>query len=77
MIKEKVISNKKLFEVGVACQVPHGVNEVFPIRIIVFDELQLIVHVIQGLSLSTASLVSLYNDEELRITTWLQIDRQT
>ena len=48
---------------------PHGVNEVFPIRIIVFDELQLIVHVIQGLFLSTASLVSLYNDEELRITT--------
>ena len=32
----------------------------FQIRIIVFDELELIIFVSQGLTLSTASLVSIY-----------------
>ena len=47
MIKEKIINKLELFEVT---------SDSFPFRII--DEHELIVYVIQGLSLSTVSLVS-------------------
>ena len=39
------------------CQLGIGLAWLFPLGIIVFDKHELIVHVIQGLSLSTASLV--------------------
>ena len=60
MIQEKVINNLQLLGVGVAKY--FGVSmkcpkSRFPISIIVFDELELIIFVSQGLTQSTASLV--------------------
>ena len=60
MIKEKVIKILQLI-VGVAkfCRVSMRCHKFrFPIGVIVFDELELISFVSQGLTLSTASLVS-------------------
>jgi len=63
MTQEKVIKNLLLLGVGVAkwfrvvsMRCP---KSRFPIRIIEFDELELIIFVSQGLTLSTASLVFL------------------
>ena len=62
MIQEKVIKNLLLlgvevakFRVSMRC-----LKSRFPIRIIVLDELELIIFVSQGLTLSTASLVLLF-----------------
>ena len=60
IIKEKVIKNLLLLEVGVAKQFWVSMRcpkSGFPIRIIVFDELELIIFVSKGLTLSTARLV--------------------
>ena len=60
MIQEKVIKNLLLLGVGVAKQFRVSMRcpkSRFPTRIIVFDELELIIFVSQGLTLSTASLV--------------------
>ena len=60
MIREKVIKNLLLLGVGVAKLFRVSMRcpkSRFPIRIIVFDELELIIFVSQGLTLSTASLV--------------------
>ena len=58
MIQEKVIKNlqvvAKYLRVSMRCP-----KSRFPIGIIVFDELELIIFVSQGLTLSTASLVFL------------------
>ena len=45
----------------------------FPIRIIVFDELELIIFVSQGLTLSTASLVGYYGSQEKNVSASLAI----
>ncbi len=61
MIQEKVIKNLQLLWVGVAKYLRVSMRcpkSRFPIGIIVF-ELELIIFVIQGLTLSTASLVFL------------------
>ena len=60
MIRAKVF--KKLHLLGVGLAKEHGVSircprSRFPIRIIVFDELEIIIFVSQGLTPSTASLV--------------------
>ena len=60
MIQEKVIKNLLLLGVGVAKQFSVSMRcpkSRFPIWIIVFDELEIIIFVNQGLTLSTASLV--------------------
>ena len=60
MIQEKVIKNLLLLGVGVAKQFRVSMRcpkSRFPIWFIVFDELELIIFVSQGLTLSTASLV--------------------
>ena len=60
MIQEKVIKNLQLLGVGVAEMFRVSMRcpkSRFPIRIIVFDEQELIIFVSQGLTLSTASLV--------------------
>ena len=59
MILEKAINNLKLLEVNESSKVTQVVKELskFPIEITVFDKHELIVDVIQGLSLSTATLV--------------------
>ena len=60
MIQEKVIKNLLLLGVGVAKWFRVSMRcpkSRFPIWIIVFDELELIIFVSQGLTLSTASLV--------------------
>ena len=61
MIQENIIKNLQLLGVGVAKYFRVSMRcpkSRFPICIIVFDELELIIFVIQGLTLSTASLVS-------------------
>ena len=61
MIQEKVINNLQLLGVGVAKYFRVSMRcpkSRFPIRIIVFDELEVIIVVSQGLTQSTASLVS-------------------
>ena len=61
MLQEKVIKNLLLLGVGVAKWFRVSMRcpkSRFPIRIIVFDELELIIFVSQGLTLSTASLVA-------------------
>ena len=63
MFKEKVIKNLLLLAVGVAKYLRVSMRypkSRFPIPIIVFDELGLIIFVSQGLTLSTASLVLFY-----------------
>ena len=60
MIQEKVIKNLLLLGVGVAKLFRVSMRfpkSRFPTQIIVFDELELIIFVSQGLTLSTASLV--------------------
>ena len=60
MIQEKVVKNQLLLGVGVAKQFRVSMRFTksrFPIRIIVFVELELIIFVSQGLTLLTASLV--------------------
>ena len=60
MIQEKVIKNLLPLAVGVAKEFRVSMRcpkSRFPIWIIVFDELKLIIFVSQGLTLSTASLV--------------------
>ncbi len=59
-IQEKVIKNLKLLGAGVAKYFRVSMTcpkSRFQIGIIVFDELELIIFVSQGLTLSTASLV--------------------
>ena len=46
----------------------------FPIRIIVFDELELIIFVSQGLTLSTASLVECFSVSESMSVTYRQTE---
>ena len=77
MIQEKVIKNLLLLGVGVAKYFRVSMRcpkSGFPILIIVFDELELIIFVSQGLTLSTASLVLSFiirfnsgQDSEIRI----------
>merc|ERR1712110_186577 len=60
MIQDKFIKNLLFLGVGVAKQFRVSMRcpkSRFPIQIIVFDELELIIFVSQGLTLSTASLV--------------------
>ena len=60
MIQEKVVKNQLLLGVGVAKQFRVSMRcpkSRFPIWFIVFDKLELIILVSQGLTLSTASLV--------------------
>ena len=61
MFQEKVIKNLLLLAVGVAKWFRVSMRcpkSRFPIQIIVFDKLGLIIFVSQGLTLSTASLVN-------------------
>merc|ERR1712110_759501 len=63
MIQDKFIKNLLFLGVGVAKQFRVSMRcpkSRFPILIIVFDELELIIFVSQGLTLSTASLVCIY-----------------
>ena len=60
MIQQKVIKNLLLLGVGVAKQFRVSMRcpkSIFPIRIIVFDQLEIIIFASQRLTLSTASLV--------------------
>ena len=61
MIQEKVINNLKILEVGHVQYLwvsMRCLKSNLPVGFIVFDEPELIVFVIQGLSLSSASLVN-------------------
>ena len=58
MFQEKVIKNLLLLAVGVAKSMRCPKSRL-PIQIIVFDKLELIIFVSQGLTLSTASLVTI------------------
>ena len=79
MIQEKVIKNLLLLGVGVAKQFRVSMRcpkSRFSIWIIVFDELELIIFVSQGLTLLTASLVYIYLTE-IPVTFLTQTSRRS